>query len=50
MKCCNHIFIKRDCLCHNCNGNECGEPQWTMKECGCPEENPEGHQEGCGLA
>ena len=23
MECCNHRFIKEDCLCHNCNGSQC---------------------------
>ena len=25
------------------------EPVWTVRDCGCPEEHPEGHQEGCGV-
>ena len=30
---------------------DCGNPQEPKaKPCGCPEEYPEEHQEGCGLA
>ncbi len=50
MKCCNHTVIKTYCFCHNCSGNQCDEPMWTVRDCGCPEEHPEGHQEGCALA
>jgi hypothetical protein len=49
MKCCNHTVIKTYCFCHNCSGNQCDEPIWTVRDCGCPEEHPEGHQEGCGV-
>lgn len=33
-----------------CFNTECDEPEWNIRPCGCPEEHPEGHQEGCGLA
>jgi hypothetical protein len=33
-----------------CTNKKCDEPQWTIRDCGCPGEHPEGHQEGCGLA
>ena len=49
MKCCKHTVIKTYCFCHNCSGNQCDEPIWTVRDCCCPEEHPEGHQEGCGV-
>ena len=51
MECCNHKFMKRFCECHHCWGTGCdlAEPVWTVRDCGCPEEHPEGHQEGCGV-
>ena len=32
MKCCDHIFIKRYCFCHNCNGYECDYAKEKNKE------------------
>lgn len=33
-----------------CFNAKCDEPEWNIRPCGCPEEHPEGHQEGCGLS
>ena len=32
MECCNHRFIKEDCLCHNCNGSQCNASK-EMETC-----------------
>ena len=42
--------MKYSSIGFTCTNKKCDEPVWTLRDCGCPEENPEGHQEGCALA